>query len=539
MDKSITIPVGDLKTPSPGDVLKRAFDIVVSALALILLAPIFGLIALGIKRTSPGPVFYRGLRFGKGGVPFKILKFRTMYENPTSYNGPRVTAQDDPRITPFGRWLRDTKLNELPQFWNVLKGEMSVVGPRPEDPSLAQTWPAAVAREILSVRPGITSPASVQYHNEEMMLTSKNLLGKYLDELTPDKLRMDQLYVRHRSFAMDLDTILWTALLLLPMIRKQTPPEGLLFVGPITRLLKRYLNWFTIDLIITFLSISFVRLFWPAVETSPGRAQELLVVFGFSVLCSLISAALGVNRISWAKATLSDAFDLIPSWLLATATALVVNYYLKVYPVALILAASALALIGWVVVRFRTRLIIYVLARSLHRAPTSEMTRERVLVVGSGRTAESVAWMFSNPAYARKFRIVGFVDNDLFTQGMRIYGERVIGSYRDIPRLVRQHDIGAILLADHRIVNGEFSDVVALCNSTPARVLVVPDIFGSLGNLSRIISEGFPTDEHPEHPVAPLSACMYCMGRFTPPAKPIPPADTPSEDKHEHSVLGS
>lgn len=535
MDKPLAIHTSTIKSTSPGDVAKRAFDIFVSALALILLAPILGLIALGVKRTSSGPVFYRGTRFGKGGVPFKILKFRTMYENPASHNGPRVTAQDDPRITPFGRWLRDTKLNELPQFWNVFIGEMSVVGPRPEDPCLAQTWPAAIAREILSVRPGITSPASVQYHNEEMMLTSKNLLGKYLDELTPDKLRMDQLYVRHRSFAMDLDTILWTALLMLPMIRNHTPPEALLFVGPITRLLKRYLNWFTIDLIITFLSISFVRLFWPTVTSSPGRAQELLVVFAFSVLCSMISALLGVNRISWIKATLSDAFDLVPSWLLGTATALVVNAYVQVYPVALILSASALALAGWVVVRFRTRLIINLLSRTLHHAPTSEMTRERVLVVGSGRTAEHVAWMFANPAYARKFRIVGFVDNDLFTQGMRIYGARVIGSHKDIPRLVRTHDIGAILLADHRIVNGELGDVVAICNSTHARVLVVPDIFGSLSGLSQIINEGFPADEHP---TAPLSACLYCMGRLGVNNNHPSHSEKHTEDtNNEHSIL--
>src|SRR5690242_16996551 len=104
--------------------LKRAFDILVSALGLLLLSPVFGLIALWIKRESPGPVFYRGPRLGKDGKPFLILKFRTMYERPESYQGPSVTAQGDRRITLLGGWLRETKLNELPQLWNVLVGEM-------------------------------------------------------------------------------------------------------------------------------------------------------------------------------------------------------------------------------------------------------------------------------------------------------------------------------------------------------------------------------------------------------------------------------
>jgi len=129
--------------------LKRGFDIVVSALALVLISPILGFIALAIRHDSPGPVIYRGPRTGRGGKTFKIYKFRTMYENPQSYSGPQVTAHDDPRVTPFGHWLRDTKINELPQLLNVLKGDMSLVGPRPEDPTITQSWPRKVKEEVL------------------------------------------------------------------------------------------------------------------------------------------------------------------------------------------------------------------------------------------------------------------------------------------------------------------------------------------------------------------------------------------------------
>ena len=140
--------------------LKRLADLILSGAGLLILSPFFGLIAILIKREGPGPVFYRGPRSGRFGREFGILKFRTMTETAESYNGPRITAKDDKRITSLGKWLRDTKLNELPQLWNVLVGDMSLVGPRPEDPEIVKSWPEDARREILSIRPGITSPAS-------------------------------------------------------------------------------------------------------------------------------------------------------------------------------------------------------------------------------------------------------------------------------------------------------------------------------------------------------------------------------------------
>ena len=115
-----------------GRLLKRTFDILASALGLLVLSPIFGLLSIIIKRDFPGPVFYRGPRIGLGGRLFGILKFRTMREDAESYNGPKVTADGDQRITPFGKWLRDSKINELPQLWNVLVGEMSLVARAPK-----------------------------------------------------------------------------------------------------------------------------------------------------------------------------------------------------------------------------------------------------------------------------------------------------------------------------------------------------------------------------------------------------------------------
>lgn len=215
---------------------KRAMDILGAALGLLLLWPLFLAVALIIKRDSPGPVFFRGPRMGRDGRVFQILKFRTMRECAESYAGPKITAEGDGRITPLGKWLRNSKLNELPQLWSVLVGEMSLVGPRPEDPEFAGQWPEDARREILSVRPGITSPASISYHDEEKQLSTDNLIGDYLEKIAPDKIRLNRLYVRHHNLMTDLDAIFWTLIVLVPRVSIQPKSEGQLFGGPFTRL---------------------------------------------------------------------------------------------------------------------------------------------------------------------------------------------------------------------------------------------------------------------------------------------------------------
>jgi len=229
------------------NVMRRIFDILASFFGLFFLSPFFLLIAILIKRDSAGPVFYRGARVGKNGREFGILKFRTMYEHPASYAGPCLTNSTDGRVTPFGRWLRDTKMNELPQLWNVLMGDMSLVGPRPEDPTIATQWPEEIRQEILSVRPGMTSPASVIYREEEGMLSSSNLMEDYLKKVLPSKLRLDMLYLRRRNLLNDLDVIFLTFIALLPQLRRKSIPENALYYGPLNQFFSRFLNWFIID----------------------------------------------------------------------------------------------------------------------------------------------------------------------------------------------------------------------------------------------------------------------------------------------------
>lgn len=187
---------------------KRAFDVCASAAGLIALSPVFAAVAVAIKATDRGPVFFRQERVGKDGATFRIHKFRSMR---VANAGSLVTSANDDRITPVGAFLRKTKLDELPQLIDVLRGDMSVVGPRPEVPRYVEMWGADARREILSVRPGISDPAAIAFRNEQDELAAADDPERhYVEVILPKKVAMYRGYVRNRSFAGDLRVILTT-----------------------------------------------------------------------------------------------------------------------------------------------------------------------------------------------------------------------------------------------------------------------------------------------------------------------------------------
>lgn len=192
--------------------IKRIFDLLVSFFGLIILSPLFLLIALLVKISSPGPVFFRGKRIGKGGKPFLIYKFRTMVKDAEKLGGPS-TPIDDPRLTKIGIFLKRYQLDELPQLINVLKGEMSLVGPRPEVPLYVDMMTEEEKKIILSVKPGMTDLASLwNFHEGEILKGSKDPEKTYLEKIRPKKLKLQMEYVKKRSFFLDLKIILKTIL---------------------------------------------------------------------------------------------------------------------------------------------------------------------------------------------------------------------------------------------------------------------------------------------------------------------------------------
>ncbi len=190
--------------------IKRLFDIIFSFLGLIITSPLLGLLAILIKINSKGPVFFRGTRVGKHGKPFKMFKFRTMVPNAEKLGGPS-TAEDDSRLTKIGKILKKFQLDELPQLINVFKGEMSFVGPRPEVPIYVNMTSEEEKKIILSVRPGMTDLASLwNFHEGEILKGSPDPEKTYMEEIRPEKLRLQMEYVEKQSFRLDIKIIFKT-----------------------------------------------------------------------------------------------------------------------------------------------------------------------------------------------------------------------------------------------------------------------------------------------------------------------------------------
>jgi diguanylate cyclase (GGDEF)-like protein len=485
--KSITLP--GKKNPSGKgllrDSLKRLFDIAVSLVALIVLSPFFGLIIWAIKRDTTGPAFFQGARTGKNGKEFKILKFRTMYETPESYAGPKVTANDDPRVTPLGRWLRETKLNELPQLWNVLMGEMSMVGPRPEDPEIANQWPEEIRKVLLSVRPGITSPASVQYRHEENLLQSKSMMDQYLLEILPSKLRLDYLYVRNHALLTDLDVIFWTFVVLLPRLNKFSVPEALLYWGPFSRFTARYFVWFLLDLIVAFFSVGMAGVIWRM--DSPldiGWDRAPLLALGIAVLFSLVNWILGLNSVDWTKNSGDGGMDLAASSTIVTLILFIFNYLWPkgpLLPHAMLLVIGMLSFFGFVFTRYRSRVLTAVASRWLNlRTDSMSNLGERVLIIGAGELGTFAKLLLQKGTLASAFNIVGYVDDDPRRLGMQIDGIRVLGTCDDIPTLSERYDVGLIMFAIGNIRPEEEERILSKCRSKEVRLIQMPDMLDSM-----------------------------------------------------------
>jgi lipopolysaccharide/colanic/teichoic acid biosynthesis glycosyltransferase len=190
-------------------IMKRLFDLLVSFIALLFLLPLFVLLGIIIRLDSPGPAYFRQERIGRFGKSFKIIKFRTMVVNAESL-GYQITSGEDARVTKFGRFLRRYKLDELPQLLNVFLGEMSLVGPRPEVPKYVYLFQDQY-NEILTVKPGITDYAAVEFRDEESVLKRyDNPEEGYVKEVLPKKIELYKQYLKIKNFRTDIKLILLT-----------------------------------------------------------------------------------------------------------------------------------------------------------------------------------------------------------------------------------------------------------------------------------------------------------------------------------------
>jgi len=465
--------------------LRRIFDMFVTIFALLLLWPLFVFIALLIKKDSRGPIFYTGKRAGKKGKIFNIIKFRTMVESPESYEGHKITAQDDVRITPIGRILRETKLNELPQLLNVLFGHMSLVGPRPEDPDIVNGWNEKIRNEILSVKPGITSPASIVYRNEEQLLSSNNIMDQYLWNILPSKLRMDQLYIRNRNILNDLDVIFLTVLALVPLLNKIEIQENLLFQGPLSLLFRRYVRWFIVDFVVAFISVSTAGILRRL--SSPldiGVWISMGIALLISLLFSLVNTFLGINRTEWSKASPGDVMNLAGSTGIVTIILFVGNQFMPIglyLPPIVLVTTSMFAFIGFTLVRYRGRLLTAFASRWINiRDVDGKRLGESVIIIGAGDAANIGITLMRTGLLSRAFNIVGLVDDDPKKIGSKIDGVMVLGPISSAENLIRKYDVGIVLFAIEDISISVSENIIDLCQKKNTRIIMLRDIMDNL-----------------------------------------------------------
>jgi len=464
--------------------IKRGLDIVFAVTGLIVLSPVFLLIAISIKRDSPGPVFYQGKRMGRYQKLFYIQKFRTMSLDAAQTPGAPVTANGDPRITKIGKYLRDTKLNELPQLWNVLVGEMSFVGPRPEDYDIAITWPEALREELMSVRPGITSPASVIYRDEEQLLKGAGFMDDYLVKILPDKLRLDRHYIQNLNLLTDLDVLATTVITLLPRIRGRELDERMLFGGPFLMFFRRVVLWFLIDVGVIILSVGISGVVWRiSTVINLGIPTFAILAVTIAIFISLINALLGLQQVSWDKASSAYMVDLALSVGITMIILWILNRVVITQPwipFSMLWLIGITTYVGLVAVRYRDRLISSLAYRWLLFRGSKASFAERILIVGAGQLGELASWLVERSAYSSMLGVVGFVDDDPHKRNLNLGGIKVLGPISSISAQVEKYDVSFIFLAITNCIDDEYERILNLCNATGARLVVLPDLVKTL-----------------------------------------------------------
>ncbi len=436
--------------------IKRGFDALLAAVGLVLTAPVLALVAILIKLDSRGPVFFRQERVGKDGAPFRIFKFRTMVDK--AYNlGPRLTQKRDPRVTRVGLILRWTKLDELPQLLNVLVGDMSFVGPRPEDPYFVRLY-TPEQRAVLGVRPGVVGPSQILGRDElDLYPEGVDTEQYYIHHILPQKLQTDLEYVRQARLRYDL-TLLGHGLAV--TILGSIKPKYFRFNG-------EKIAFLALDTALALL------IYWTAFGikfdwTITGGAIPYLTVA--SALVVLIRPLCFVY------------FGLYQNILRYLGTSEFVAV-LKAVTVGSVLIAASFYLLGY---RSHSRAVLVIdwmlLVVALYgyrlflkaQAENRDHARIPALIVGANDTGEQLAGqLMRDPALP--YSPVGFLDDDLSKQGALIHGIKVLGTVQDLQNVARLKGARMVLIPHpSEPTNGEVHDAVERCRQARLEYRVLP-----------------------------------------------------------------
>ena len=405
----------------------------------MLLSPLMLAIALLIKLDSPGPVFFRQVRVGRHGQPFRIFKFRTMTQMQVS-GAPQLTVATDARITRVGRWLRPTKLDELPQLIDVLRGTMSLVGPRPEVPRYVEHYPAESRERVLSVRPGITDFASVHYRNEgELLARAADPEREYLDVILPSKLRYAMHYVDNVSLADDLKllglTLRTVFVPTFPTSKRWLAMNDSKLWGRLDRAMsslhpqRRFFAALT-DAVTVLVCWHITYLFRLGFERyQPGRPwYDDYVSFGVVAAYMVCLALLGVGRGIWRYFGFDDLKRITLGCLMGGAISAVAVLLAQLSGVAraVLLLHPLFCIAALSIVRMAYRMV-WEQARSNINGQHGEP--KRAIVLGAGEAARR---LIASIHLRDGWTVLAMLDDDPAKRGSRVGGIPVLGPLADL-----------------------------------------------------------------------------------------------------------
>ncbi len=445
--------------------MKRLFDVLLVLLFLPFILLLTAFAALLVRFDSPGPVFFKQRRAGKNGKIFEIYKFRTMVDNAESL-GPKVTAHNDPRVTQVGILLRSLKLDEIPQFLNVLKGDMSLVGPRPELPSIVEKFPKEFG-EILKVMPGIIGPSQIKNVDEVALMKAaeKDPEGFYLENILPAKLLTDTAYVRNADPFKDVRllfegawTVMWNSIKLRYILES-----------------KRRLLFLFLDMILSLIS------FWAALYLRfEGKVPvyETHMFFYFIPLILAVRAPcfvyFSLYQTLWQYLGIQELFAIVKASLAGSILCTLLFFLLQMdFPPRSVLIIDALLLTS---ILGGLRIFFKVSAEKLRKPYLGSLgVRKNVLIVGAEDTGEFLVREFiKNPTLG--YKPIGFIDDDPEKTGIRIHGVKVLGKIHQLTDVIRVKKADEVIIALPKATALEMREITRKCRDLNLECRVVPTV---------------------------------------------------------------
>jgi FlaA1/EpsC-like NDP-sugar epimerase/lipopolysaccharide/colanic/teichoic acid biosynthesis glycosyltransferase len=474
--------------------MKRCLDLVFACLGLLLVLPFFPVIGLFIKLDSRGPILYRCDRIGKDGKLFKMYKFRTMLET-TVPGWASISPQDDPRVTPFGRILRRTKINELPQLLNVLKGEMTFVGPRPEAPDLAALYPD-YARPIFTVTPGLVGPNQILGRNEEEWYPpGADPQQYYIEEILPKKLLLDLEYVRHPSLVKDLQYLMLGI--------KETVCKAISWKLVLQNKSQLYL--LGTDVILSLISFGLAHLLRFEGIVAAQELSPFLHLFPFMILMRLpCFVYFGLYSTLIRYISYMDVWNVLKA--ISTSSILFVGltflFNLRTFPRSVLFIDGLCLFIFMTAVRLGLRL----LRERQNRSQTAEEMKRRVFIFGAG-DAGALVFRYLRTAQ-EAYEVIGFLDDDPAKRHKTLFGHKVLGNRFNMGALVRLYQAHEVLLALPSARARDIAAIVQACQNAGVSYRFFPTLSEGQG-----VQRAEPLFETPDVPLTSTSLPAILTGK--------------------------